>query len=153
MMAEPATGTAAAVAAIGATSGAMFTLGALMPPGASLGEFVWGCIFGIAGAFSYQFIKAQAQRQSAADKNIPIEQRPRIDLYMLGYSMCGAPMASACLIFAIHQLNGAAGFGDATWLQSAAGFMVAGAAGPEIVSKVVGTFITFVSSRTGGGKT
>lgn len=152
-MAEPATGTAAAVVAIGATTGGMFTLGALMPPGASVGEFTWGCIFGIAGAFSYQFIKAQAQRQSAADKNIPIDQRPRIDLYMLGYSMCGAPLASACLIFAIHQFKGATGFGDIGWLQSAAGFMVAGAAGPELVSKVVGTLISLFSSiRIGGGQ-
>lgn len=121
-----------------------------MPPGASAYEFGWGCAFGIAGAFTYQFIKAQAMRQAAADKNVPIVDRPKIDVTMLGYSMCGAPLASACLIFVIHQFQGATGFGDTTWLQSAAGFMVAGAAGPEMVAKVVGALLSFIGSKSGG---
>lgn len=130
----------------------MYGLGLMMPPGASAAEFIWGCIFGMAGAFSYQFIKAQAMRQVAAEKNVPIEDRPRIDLYMLGYAMCGAPLAVACLIFAIHQFQGATGFGDTSWLQSVAGFMVAGAAGPEIVFKVIGVLIGLIGAKTGGLK-
>jgi hypothetical protein len=151
-MADPATSTVAGSAAIATTTGAMFGLSKIMPPGASFNEFVWGCLFSIAGAFAYQFITAQAARQKAADANIPIDDRPKIDITMLGYSMCGAPMASACLIYAIHSMGGATGFGDTTWLQSAAGYMVAGAAGPTIVFKIVGAFTTFVSSLRIGGK-
>jgi hypothetical protein len=148
-MTDPASGTVAATAAIATTTGAMFGLGSVMPPGASVNEFLWGCIFSIVGAFAFQFIGAQAQRQQAAEKNIPIADRPKIDVVMLGYSMCGAPMAAACLIFAIHQFHGATGFGDTTWLQSAAGFMVAGAAGPKMVFKIVGALTGLVGSKTG----
>ena len=149
-MSDPASGTAAASTAIATSTGAMLGISVVMPPGASLNEFIWGCIFSIVGAFAYQFISAQAQRQAAADKNIPVGERPKIDVVMLGYSMCGAPMAAACLIFAIHQFQGATGFGSTTWLQSAAGFMVAGAAGPKMVFKVVGALTNLMGSKTGG---
>lgn len=151
-MAEPASGSVAASSAIAITSGGMFSLGALMPPGASLNEFVWGCIFSMGGAFAYSFIQAMAQRQEAADKNVPIDQRPTIDLVMLGYAICGAPMSCALLIFGIHQFHGATGFGDTTWFQSAAGFMVAGAAGPKMVIKAVALIVGLVSSRMGSIK-
>lgn len=151
-MTDPVAGAAAGTAAIVATTGTMFGLGTIMPAGASFNEFIWGCIFSAAGAFAYQFIGAQAARQKAADANVPISDRPKIDFTMLGYSVCGAPMAAACLIYAIHSMGGATGFGDTTWLQSAAGYMVAGAAGPTIVFKVVGAFTTFVSSIKFGGK-
>lgn len=149
-MTEPASGGVAATSALATTTGSMFALGQLMPPGASLNEFVWGCCFSIMGAFAYQFIEALAARQKAADANIPMDQRPRIDLIMLGYAMCGAPMSAAFLIFGIHQFNGATGFGDTTWFQSAAGFMVAGAAGPKIVIKSVGAIVALIGSRIGG---
>lgn len=149
-MPDPASGSAAATTALTMTTGTMLGLSQIMPPGASVNEFVWGCIFSIVGAFAYQFIEAQANRQKAAEQNVPIIDRPKIDVVMLGYSMCGAPMAAACLIFAIHQFHGATGFGDTTWLQSAAGFMVAGAAGPKLVFKVVGALTAFVGSKTGG---
>lgn len=149
-MTDPATGPVAANAALAATTGSMFALGQLMPPGASLNEFVWGCLFSVMGAFAYQFIDALAARQKAADANIPVAQRPTIDMVMLGYAMCGAPMSAAFLIFGIHQFNGATGFGDTTWFQSAAGFMVAGAAGPKIVIKSVGSIVGLVNSRIGG---
>lgn len=152
MMAEPATGSVAATAAIATTSGSMFALGTLMPPGASLNEFVWGCIFAMAGAFAYSFIQAMAQRQEAADAKVPLAERPTIDLVMLGYAICGAPMSCALLIFGIHQFSGSTGFGDTTWFQSAAGFMVAGAAGPKIVIKGVAAIVGLVSSRIGGSK-
>lgn len=148
-MPDPASGTAAATTAIATTTGTMLGISAVMPPGASINEFIWGCFFAIIGACAFQFIAAQAQRQAAADKNVPMADRPKIDIVMLGYSMCGAPMAAACLIFAIHQFKGATGFGDTTWLQSAAGFMVAGAAGPKMVFKVVGALTSLMGSKTG----
>lgn len=149
-MADPASGTAAATTALAATTGGMFALGTLMPPGASITEFVWGCVFSMIGAFSFQFIAAQVARQLAADANIPPEQRPTIDFTNLGYAICGAPMSAAFLIFAIHQFQGGTGFGDTTWFQSAAGFMAAGAAGPKIVIKGVAYIVAFASSRMGG---
>jgi hypothetical protein len=149
-MTDPASGSVAATTAIATTTGTMLGISTVMPPGASINEFVWGCIFSIVGAFAYQFIEAQANRQKAAEQNIPVSERPKIDVVMLGYSMCGAPMAAACLIFAIHQFHGATGFGDTTWLQSAAGFMVAGAAGPKMVFKVVGALTGLMGSKTGG---
>jgi hypothetical protein len=151
-MTDPATGTAAGTTAIAVTTGTMFGLGKIMPAGASFNEFVWGCIFAIAGAFAFEFIKAQAARQKAAEANIPIADRPKIDITMLGYAMCGAPMAAACLIYLVHALGGATGFGDTTWLQSVVGYMVAGAAGPQLVFKVVGALIALAGSIkiTGG---
>lgn len=149
-MTDPVAGPAAAATATVVTAAPMYALGTIMPPGASASEFVWGCIFGMVGAFAYQFIRAQVSRQKAADAGIAIADRPKIDVVMLGYSILGAPLASACLIFAIHQWHGATGFGDATWLQSAAGFMVAGAAGPEVVTKVVGALLNLIGSKTGG---
>lgn len=145
-----AVGPAAAIAATVTTAAPMLALGAMMPPGASLNEFAWGCAFAIFGAFAYQFIKAQARRQAAADKDVPVADRPEIDKALVGYAMFGAPLSAACLIFVIHQFHGATGFGDTTWLQSAAGFMVAGAAGPELVLKVVGALVTFIGSKSGG---
>lgn len=152
-MTDPASGTAAGSTAIAITGSTMWSLGKLMPAGASFNEFIWGCIFAIAGAFAFQFIKAQAARQTAADNNVPIADRPRIDVTMLGYAVCGAPMAAACLIYLIHVMGGATGFGDSTWLQSAAGYMVAGAAGPPLVFKIVGAIIAAAGSiKIGGGK-
>lgn len=115
-------------------------------------EFVWGCIFSMAGAFAFQFIAAQVARQMAADANVPAADRPTIDFVMLGYAICGAPMSAAFLIFAIHQFHGGTGFGDTTWFQSAAGFMAAGAAGPKIVIKGVAYIIALASSRMGDKK-
>jgi len=150
MMAEPATGTVAASVAIATTTGGLFALGALMPPGASMMEFGWGCFFSAVGAFAFQFIAAQVQRQTAADANIPIKDRPTIDWQTVGYAILGAPLSAAALIFGIHYFNGTTGFGDATFFQSVAGFMGAGAAGPKIVIKGVAYIVAFASSRIGG---
>jgi hypothetical protein len=149
-LADPVSGGAAATGALLLSTGTMAVAGQIMPPGASLNEFIWGCLFAIIGAFSYQFVEAQALRQAAADRGIAAADRPKIDMVMVGYSMFGAPMAAACLIYIIHQFWGGTGFGAANWLQSAAGFMVAGAAGPKLVFKVVGAFLAFASSKTGG---
>lgn len=151
-MPDPASGTAAATGAVAMTTGTMLGLSHVMPAGASFYEFLWGCLFAILGACAYQFIRAQDARQRAADQGVAIPDRPRIDIVMLGYSACGAPMAAACLIYVIHKAGGATGFGDTTWLQSAAGYMVAGAAGPPIVFKVVGAFTALMSSSKSGEK-
>jgi len=149
-MADPATGTAAASAAIATSTGTMLGLSFVMPADASFYEFVWGCAFAMLGAFCFQFIRAQDARQKAADQGVPIENRPKIDTVMLGYSMCGAPMAAACLIYIIHKAGGATGFGDGTWLLSVVGYMIAGAAGPPLVLKVVGYVTGLLSSKIGG---
>lgn len=149
-MIEPATGTGAASTAITITGGTLLTLGSTMPGGASFYEFMWGCFFAMLGACSFQFIRAQDARQKAADKGVPVEQRPRIDIVMVGYAMLGAIISAACMIYAVHQFGGATGFGDATWLQSVAGYMVAGAAGPPLVLKMVGYFTNLMGSKAGG---
>lgn len=149
-MTDPASGPTAAAVAMGTTTGSMWVLGNFMPPGASLNEFIWGCIFAMFGAFCYQFIAAQVARQIATDANVPEAQLPRVDLRTLGYAMCGAPLSAAFLIFGIHYFHGATGFGDTTFFQSVAGFMAAGAAGPKIVIKAVAAIVAVVSSRFGG---
>lgn len=149
-MAEPATGTVAATTALVTTSASMFGLGSLMPPGASPTEFVWGIFFSILGAASYQFIEAFAARQQAAADHVPVSERPTIDIVLLGYAMCGGALSAAVLILGIHEWHGTTGFGDPTWLQSAAGFMVAGPVGPKIVIKAVAAITAFISSRIGG---
>ena len=151
-MTDPAGGPVAASAAIAVTAGPMYGLGTMMPPGASIDEFIWGCLFAILGAFCYQFIAAQVARQMAADAHVPEGDMPRVDIRTLGYSMCGAPLSAAMLIFIIHYFHGTAGFGDVSFFKSVAGFMASGAAGPKIVIKAVATIVTFVGSRisTGG---
>ena len=96
-MPDPASGTAAATGAVAMTTGTMLGISQIMPAGASFYEFLWGCIFAIAGAFAYQFICAQSARQKAADANVPINERPKIDMTMVGYAMFGAPMSAACI--------------------------------------------------------
>lgn len=149
-MADPASGTVAATTAIAATSISTFALGRFMPPGASLNEFIWGSVFAIFGAFCFQFIAAQVARQVASDAHVPADQLPRVDIRMVGYAMCGAPLSAAFLIFGIHYFKGATGFGDTTFFQSVAGFMAAGAAGPKIVIKAVAAIVALISSRLGG---
>lgn len=150
MMAEPASGTVAATVAVGAATGSMFAIGTFMPPGASLMEFAWGCFFSMCGAFAFQFIAAQVERQNAADAKIPIAERPTIDWQTVGYAILGAPLSASGLIFAIHYFHGSTGFGDTTFFQSIAGFMAAGATGPKIVIKGVAYIVSFASSRMGG---
>lgn len=151
-MADPASGTVAATTAIATTTGSMWALGQFMPPGASLNEFIWGCVFAIFGAFCFQFIAAQVARQLATDAHVPVAQLPRVDIRTVGYAMCGAPLSAAFLIFGIHYFKGATGFGDTTFFQSVAGFMAAGAAGPKIVIKGVAAIVALISSRLGGNK-
>lgn len=149
-MTEPASGTVAATAALGTTTVGIGVLGQYMPPGASMNEFLYGCVFAMFGAFCYQFIAAQVARQVATDQHVPIDQLPRVDIRTVGYAMCGAPLSAAFLIFGIHYFKGATGFGDTTFFQSVAGFMAAGAAGPKIVIKAVAAIVTLVGSRLGG---
>lgn len=149
-MTDPASGPTAAAIAVGTTTTSMWTLGQFMPPGASLNEFVWGCIFAMFGAFCYQFIAAQVARQMATDAKVPEAQLPRVDLRTLGYAMCGAPLSAAFLTFGIHYFHGSTGFGDTTFFQSIAGYMAAGAAGPKIVIKAVAAIVGLISSRLGG---
>jgi hypothetical protein len=149
-MAEPASGTAAAITAITTTTATTFALGQFMPPGASMQEFVWGILFACFGAFCYQFIAGQVARQIATDAHVASADLPRVDRVMVAYAVLGAPLSAAFLIFGIHYFHGATGFGDTTFFQSVAGFMAAGAAGPKIVIKAVAAIVAFVSSRLGG---
>ncbi len=149
-MAEPATGSAAAITATTMTTSGMFMLSKIMPAGASFFEFIFGCVFAMAGAAAYQFIEALVSRQVAAEKGVPIADRPVIDRTMLGYAMFGSPLSVAFLMFGIHYFKGTTGFGDASFLQSVAGFMAAGAAGPKIVIKGVATIVSLINSRIGG---
>ncbi len=149
-MTDPASGTAAATTALITSGGSLLGLGALVPPGASPWEFVWGIAFAMLGAFCWQYIVALARRQIEADNNVPIDQRSRVDNTLVVYAVLGAPLSAAVFIVGIHLAKGATGFGDLTWIQSAGGFMVVGPVGPKIVIKAVATIITFVSSRFGG---
>jgi hypothetical protein len=149
-MAEPASGTVAASTAVATATGGIFAIGTFIPPGASLMEFAWGCFFSMCGAFAFQFIAAQVERQNAADAKVPIAERPTIDWRTVGYSILGAPLSAAALIFGIHYFHGSSGFGDATFFQSIAGFMAAGATGPKIVIKGVAYIVFLASSRMEG---
>lgn len=149
-MADPATGSVAATAALVTGGGGVMALGTLLPPGASPWEFVWGIAFAMMGAFCWQYILALAARQIAADKGIPIKERPTVDRTLVVYAVLGAPLSAAFFIVAIHYFKGATGFGDLTWVQSAGGFMVVGPVGPKIVIKAVAAIVALVSSRFGG---
>ena len=152
-MPDPASGSAAGAAALTVTSGSLFGLGALMPPGASFNEFIWGCVFSAVGAAAYQFICAQAARQQAADKGVPVNERPKIYTVMLGYSIFGSMLAAACTTYIVHKLGGSTGFGDTNFAQSSGVYMVGGAAGPKLVFKVVGGFTALIGSiKFGAGK-
>ncbi len=149
-MAEPASGTVAAITALGTTATGVAILDTLLPLGSSPVEFLWGMGWAMFGSFCWEFIQAGAKRQAAIDQGVPASERPTIDRVMVGYAMAGAPLSAAFLIFAIHQFRGMTGFGDPSFMLSAVGFMVAGPTGPKIVIKAVGTIVTLVSSRIGG---
>lgn len=150
MMADPATGTVAATAALATTAGSYLALGAVMPPGASWQEFVFAMLCAMAGAFCFQFIAGQVARQNAIDAHVAQADLPRVDRVMVAYAVLGAPLSAAFLVVVIHYGKGATGFGDPTFLQSVGGYMAAGAVGPRIVIKGVAAIVALASSKIGG---
>jgi hypothetical protein len=128
-MTGPGSATAAAVSAtatLGGAGGWAF-FNSMLPPGSNGGEFFVDCGISIFGAFCYQFLYTQYQRQTAAEKGVPVDQRPKLDGITLGCAMCGAPMGTAALNYFIAVHGGVA---DA---YSLPGYMAAGAIAPWLV--------------------
>lgn len=128
----------------------MYALGQLMPQGATIYEFLWGIFFAVCGSCCYQFIEAAAARKAAEQAHVPIKDRPEIDMVLVAYSMCGAPLSAIILISVVHASHGTMGFGELGYAKSAFGFSVAGPVGPKIVIKLVGYISGLISSRLGG---
>ena len=141
-MADPATGSAAATAAVVASASGVALISAVH--NIPLAEYVPGTVFAMIGAVGWQFIAAQVAREKSAEKGTPTKDRPTIDLVTVGYSLFGAPLASGAFIAIIHVFGGTAN------LLSLGGFMLAGAAGPTIVQRAIGFFLSAVPSKTGG---
>jgi len=127
------TGVVAATAAVATSAGGVALLSTLSS--IPLEEFLPGTLFSCIGAIGWQFIRAQADRETAAKNGVALKDRPTIDLVTLGYSLFGAPLVAGALIALIHSFGGTANF------LSLGGFMIAGAAGPTLVQRVVGLFI------------
>ena len=144
-MADPATGSVAATAAVITSASGMAILSTLNT--IPLGEYVPGTIFAIIGAIGWQFIAAQVAREKSAQNGTALKDRPTIDFVTLGYSIFGAPLASGALIALIHMFGGTANF------LSLGGFMLAGAAAPTVVSRAVGIFVGLLPKQPPGGPT
>ena len=142
-MADPATGSVAATAAVITSASGMAILSTLNT--IPLQEYVPGTIFAIIGSIGWQFIAAQVAREKAAQDGTPADKRPVIDLVTVGYAIFGAPLASGALIAIIHMFGGTANF------LSLGGFMLAGAAAPTIVSRAVGLFVSALPKAPLGG--
>lgn len=141
-MAEPATGSLAASAALATSAGGMALLSTLNS--IPVGEYIPGTVFAVIGAVAWQFISAQVARETAAKNGVPMEKRPTIDVVTLGYSLFGAPLASGAVIALVHLFGGTAN------LLSLPGFLLAGAAGPTLVTRIVSMFIALIPNKTGG---
>lgn len=141
-MTGPATGATAATAAL-ATSGAGMALLSTLNS-IPLGEYIPGTIFAVIGAVAWQFISAQVARETAAKNGTPADKRPTIDFVTVGYALFGAPLASGAVIAAVHL------FGGTTNLLSLPGFLFAGAAGPTLVTRIVGMVIAIIPNKAGG---
>lgn len=139
----PASATIVATSAVWGGASGLALVNHLMPPGATLGQFLVDAGISIFGAYCYQFIYTQFLRQVSADKGVPMEQRPKLDRVTLGYAMCGAPMATAALIYFIHALGGSGG------LDSIPGFMAAGALGPQLVNFFLGAVKRLTGLKSG----
>lgn len=126
-MATPETTAAAGVAGLVAASAGTNVL----LPDFPLVEYLIGTAFCIAGAVAWQFLTAQMAREQAAQRGVPTGERPGVDWVTLGYAIFGAPLASAWLLYVVKLLGGGSG------LLSIGGFMLAGAAGPVVVTKAV----------------
>ena len=142
-MTSPATGTLAAAGAATTSSAGVAILSTLSIP---LDEYLAGTLFAVIGAVAWQFIAAQVARERAAQNGDPPDKRPTIDLTTVGYALFGSPLASGAMIALVHL------FGGTTNLLSLPGFLLAGAAGPQLVTRVVALFIAVIPSKTGGGK-
>lgn len=147
-MGEPTTsGSAAAAGAVAASTSGTAAVVSFLPPGASLDEFGWCCLFAIFGAFCYQFVEAMMARQKAAEAGTPIDQRPRIDSLTLAYAMCGAPFAAGMLVYIVHFAGGNAGGPLAV-----PSFMAAGAFSPLVVTTARNLFTRFLGAATKKGE-
>ena len=140
-MADPATGSLAATAAVVTSAGGVALLSTFNS--IPLGEYVPGTVFAILGAVGWQFIAAQVAREKSAQNGVAVKDRPTIDFVTLGYAIFGAPLASGALIALIHMFGGTANF------LSLGGFMLAGAAAPTIVTRAVGLFVGMLPNKTG----
>lgn len=126
-MATPETTAAIGVAGLaGATAGTNVLL-----PEFPLNEYLIGTAFCVIGAVAWQFLTAQMAREQAAQRGIAQADRPGLDWVTLGYAIFGAPLASAWLLYVVKLLGGGSG------MLSIGGFMLAGAAGPVVVTKAV----------------
>jgi hypothetical protein len=140
-VADPATGSLAATAAVVTSAGGVALLSTFNS--IPLGEYVPGTVFAILGAVGWQFIAAQVAREKSAQNGVAVKDRPTIDFVTLGYAIFGAPLASGALIALIHMFGGTANF------LSLGGFMLAGAAAPTIVTRAVGLFVGMLPNKTG----
>jgi hypothetical protein len=146
-VAGPATGTATAVvsaATVWTGAGGWALVNSLLPPGANGGEFLVDCAISVFGAFCYQFLYTQYQRQTAAEKGVPVDQRPKIDGITLGCAMCGAPMGTAAWSYFITV------HGGITDGYSLPGFMAAGAIAPWLVKLFLAAIQKVVGLLPGG---
>lgn len=143
-MTDPATGvTAATLAAATSASGtALLSAFTTLP----VGEFLPGTMFAVIGAIGWQFIAAQAAREKGAQDGVARDKLPTVDITTLGYSVFGAPLAAGCLIAAIHFFGGTSNF------LSLPGFLLAGAVGPKLVTRVVVLFLGMIPSPKSGGQ-
>lgn len=110
-------------------------------PTPSTVEYFQGMLIGILGAACWQFIKTQRAREDATAKGVKGSDLPRLDLYVLGLAMGGAPLSVGLLIWGIHSFGGTA----TSWLSFGL-FLGAGAAGPQFVPAAV-DFIARLPSR------
>lgn len=146
-MSDPS-GTVAAIGAVAVSTTGTATVLSWLPPGTSLDELAWASIFAIFGAFCYQFICAMVARQKSADAGTPMEQRPRIDMIILAYSMCGAPLAASFAMYLVHL-----GGGTTSGPMAVPGFMAAGAFAPLVVARARDAFSIVWGAKNGSGKT
>lgn len=111
-----------------------------------MGEYLPGTAFAMVGAFAWKFIAAQSAREKAAASGTPKEKLPTVDFVTVGYALFGAPLASGAVIAIVHMFGGSANF------LSVPGFLFAGAAGPTLVTKVVGMFLNMIPGNKPGGQ-
>src|SRR3569832_326600 len=107
-------------------------LAQLLTPTTSAVEHIQGMVIGVLGAFCWQFIKTQKQREAAAATGVKGADLPRLDLYTLGLAMGGAPLSVEMLLWVLHSFGGNAQSGYSFGM-----FLGAGAAGPQFVPAAV----------------
>lgn len=139
-MPDPATNTSA-----GVTAG-LWILGAAGGVVISPVDFVSDTGIAMAGAVSYQFLKAQMAREKAAEAGAPPESRPRVDLVTLGYAMAGAVVSTGFLLYLTQVVGGVKD------LYSIGGFYAAGAFGPQFAGLILNLFSKVLGAFSAGAK-